>query len=188
MESTVVVGAGSAGERGDHVEAGASLFVQVYDQLYAIAASALRRERRGHTLQPTALVHEVYLRLGEQPTRWNDTAHFLAVASAAIRRVLVDHARARLTLKRGSCDQRVVPSGESAGTGQRWDDWVDLDEALTRLEALDARRGRVVALKVFGGMTNDRIAQLLCVSRATVANDWTFARAWLSRELGADGR
>lgn len=162
----------------------AELFATVYEQLRAVAAAALSRERAGHTLQPTALVHEAFLRLqGQTRAQWRGPEHFLSVASVAVRRVLIDHARARLAGKRTGPARRVVLSDDLAVEGGEWTRWIELDDALTRLSAVSPRQGRVVELKVFGGMTNDQIAASLSVSRATVASDWTVARAWMSREV-----
>jgi RNA polymerase sigma factor (TIGR02999 family) len=160
----------------------AALFVDVYERLHAMATAALGLERRGHTLQPTAIVHEVYLRLGAQERAvWNGSEHFLAVASVVVRRVLVDHARSRTAFKRGS-GQRGVALADSPEV-RSWEEWVDLDDALLALSRLNARQAKVAECKVFAGMTNEQIASVLDVSRATVANDWAFARAWLSREV-----
>jgi RNA polymerase sigma factor (TIGR02999 family) len=158
-------------------------FLVIYDHLYALASAAMRGERRGHTLQPTALVHEVFLRLSGRP-HWIDTdpAQFLATAAGAVRRVLIDHARRHRALKRGSECLRV-PLTDSDNAA-RADHWIDLDDSLRRLSAIDPRMGRIVEFKVFAGMTNDQIAAVLGISRATVANQWGAARAWLTREVG----
>jgi RNA polymerase sigma factor (TIGR02999 family) len=159
-----------------------ALFVDVYERLHSMATAALGYERCGHTLQPTAIVHEVYLRLGSQERAvWNGAEHFLAVACVVVRRVLVDHARSRTAFKRGS-GQRGVALADSAEV-KSWEEWVDLDDALLTLSRLNARQAKVAECKVFAGMTNEQIASVLDVSRATVANDWAFARAWLSREV-----
>jgi len=168
-----------------HEEAAARLFPIVYDELRRLAASALRRERADHTLQPTALVHEAFLRLVDVPdAHWHDRSHFVAIAARAMRRVLVDHARGRNALKRGSAEVRVplddvdVPSGESGDV-----DLVALDDVLERLAALDERQARIVELRFFGGLTVDETAALIGSSPRTVKRDWHMARAWLRREL-----
>jgi len=166
-------------------EAAIQLFPIVYDELRRLAASALRRERADHTLQPTALVHEAFLRLVDVPEdRWHDRAHFVAIAARAMRRVLVDHARGRMALKRGRADIHVpidevdVASSETGGV-----DLVVLDEALSRLAALDERQARIVELRFFGGLTVEETAALIGSSPRTVKRDWHMARAWLKREL-----
>lgn len=183
------------------------LFVLVYGELRALAAACLRHERAGHTLQPTALVHEVYLRLvNQQHANWNDRAHFLAVAAQAIRRILIDHARRRRTQSRqagangAACSLDVVLQAEAIGAAgggvgvtaapsSPIDDLslLELHDSLDRLAQLDARQGRVVEMKFFGGMTIEEIAHVLGVSIGTVKNDWRFARAWLQRELERGG-
>ena len=157
----------------------------VYDELRALAERSLRHERSGHTLQGTALVHEAYLKLVDQrQVRWQDRAHFFAVAAQLMRRILVDHARRHAAVKRGSgepplpLDQVDVPAAAAPLT-----DWLALDGALHRLEALDVRQARTVELRFFGGLTIEETAEVLQVSPATVKNDWTLARAWLFREL-----
>lgn len=145
-------------------------------------------ERGGHTLQPTALVHEAYLRLSQQRTEWESPSHFLAIAATAMRRVLVDHARARNTAKRGG---GAPTSADSAAAGlEAWLSLVDaidveaIDKALEKLAALDERQARVVEMRFFGGMEVAAVAAVLGVSERTVKSDWRVARAWLRRELG----
>ena len=163
----------------------------VYAELRRQARRALRREAAGHTLQPTALVHEAYLRLVDQrPDRWQGRAHFYGVAARCMRQVLVDAARTRRAAKRGGgahlitlsdADQLAVASasgGEAAG-----EDVLALDEALTRLAALDPEQARLVELRYFAGLTIDDTAATLGVSPATVSREWTVARRWLRREL-----
>lgn len=172
----------AAGDR----DAAASLFAIVYDELRRLAASALRRERPDHTLQPTALVHEAYLRLADEPdARWENRAHFLAVAAQAMRRILVDHARGRNALKRGSGESLRPLEGidvEAAGADATIDLLV-LDEALARLASLDARQARVVELRFFGGLTVEETAAVTGLSERTVKREWQMARAWLRREM-----
>jgi RNA polymerase sigma-70 factor (ECF subfamily) len=157
----------------------------VYNELHDIAGRHLRRERPGHTLQPTALVHEAYLRLvGGKGLSATSRVHFLRAASRAMRQALVDHARARLALKRGSGLQITLDEG-LAGREEPIIDMLALDDALVRLAAAEPRWAQVVELKFFSGLDVPDIAQALGVSSATVKRDWQFARAWLARELGA---
>ena len=155
-------------------------------ELRDIAAGLLRRERPGHTLQPTALVNEAWLRMGGGESRdYADRVHFFATAAQVMRRVLVDHARARAAGKRGGDWTRVTLDDVAAGTtGPADADVIALHEALERLHALSERQARVVELRWFGGLTLDETASELSVSTGTVENDWAFARAWLKRELG----
>jgi RNA polymerase sigma factor (TIGR02999 family) len=173
-----------AWEQGDD-EALRRVATLVYDDLRAIAAARLRGERSGHTLQPTALVHEAYLRLSEQRRRqWKERRQFFAVASRVMRQVLVDHARARQAAKRGGEATRieVTALGEIAAPAEVFD-VLPLDEALTRLAALQPRLARVVELRFFGGLEVEETAALLDCSPRTVKRDWALARAWLVREL-----
>lgn len=155
----------------------------VYGELRRIAARHMRSERRDHTLQTTALVHEAYRRLVDQNrAEWRNRAQFFAVAARMMRRVLVDHARRRSAKRRGSTlvaleDRDVAAADKSA-------DVVALDEALTRLAAFDPRKSRVVELRIFGGMTIEETAEALGVSTTTVKNDYRTALAWLRREMG----
>lgn len=170
---------------GDGDEAAASdLLPLVYDELRKLADAYMRQERRDHTLQPTALVHEAYLRLVDQTrVRWQDRTHFFAVAATCMRRILVNHARDRKRLKRGGGAHRITLR-DLADTGVVGDaELVDLDEALTRLEQFDTRKVRVVELRFFAGLNVDQTAELLDVSAVTVKRDWDFARAWLLNEL-----
>jgi RNA polymerase sigma factor (TIGR02999 family) len=159
----------------------------VYDELRALAARHLRREPINHTLQPTAIVNEAYLRMVDQ-TRvdWKNRAHFLAVAATAIRRVLIDHARKRNSAKRGENWQRVTLGDVADGEPAARLDLLALDDALTELERLSERQCRVVQLRFFGGLTNEEIAHVLGISRSTVVDDWTVAKAWLLSELSVD--
>lgn len=167
-----------------HDGRGDALSGEEYDLLRRIAADYLRRERPGHTLQPTALVNEAILRLGDgDGPRWNDRRHFVATAARAMRRVLVDYARARLADKRGGGVPRALDV-EAVGAGEG--DAVDLlalDEALSRLDTLHERQARVVELRFFAGFTVAETAEHLGVSERTVELDWSVARAWLKREL-----
>lgn len=158
-----------------------------YDELRALAASWFRRQASDHTLQPTALVHEAYLRLMKLPDpQWRDKTHFFAVASVAMRRILVDHARHRGTRKRGGSGATRITLDEAAAieaSGSSVVDVLELDAALSRLEKLDPRQGRIVELRFFGGMDVEEIAKALGVSSRTVKLDWGMARAWLSQQL-----
>jgi RNA polymerase sigma factor (TIGR02999 family) len=153
----------------------------VYDQLRRIARAYLRRERAGHTLQPTALVHEAYLRLVDQrELDWRNRAQFVSLAAVMMRRILVNHARDRAAAKRGGDARRVsVSLAAEALQGQQDVDLMALHDALDRLAAVDERRAHIVELKFFGGLTIDEIAAALDCAPATVERDWKFARAWL---------
>ena len=172
-------------DRGDPA-ALARLLPLVYDELRHLADSFLRRERAGHTLQPTALVHEAYLRLVDQPLRLENRAHFFGVAAQAMRCILVDHARARLAAKRGGGGQRLALEDAAGLSDERELDLVALDDALRSLSALDPQQSRVVELRFFGGLTIEETAAVLRVSPATVKRDWQTARAWLHREIKKD--
>jgi RNA polymerase sigma factor (TIGR02999 family) len=160
----------------------------VYDQLHRLADRQLRRERQGHTLQPTAVVHEIYLRLVDQRrATWQSRAQFFAVAAGMMRRVLVDHARGRRAAKRGGFAQHVALEDIDAGIDPPSVDLVDLDDALGKLERLDADQARIVELRFFGGLTVEETAEVVRSSPATVKRDWHSAKAWLYRELGGIG-
>ena len=162
------------------------LFVLVYEELRRRAGVQFRRERQGHTLRPTALVHEAYLRLmGQDRVKWQNRAQFFAIASEMMRRVLVDHARERKAAKREGSAVRVALEDDVATTRAREVDLIALDGALDELAAMDPRQGRVVELRFFGGLDLAEIAEILDVSRATVDRDWRFARTWLYRRLAA---
>ena len=156
----------------------------IYAELRRIASRRLRRERPGHTLQPTALVHEAYFKLIEAPElEWRDRAHFFAVAARVMRHVLVDHARAHQAGKRGGA-LRKVPIDNLAAPGVSTDiDLLALEEALGRLGDFDPQQSRVVELRYFGGLTIEETAEVIGVSIATVKREWMMARAWLRREL-----
>jgi RNA polymerase sigma factor (TIGR02999 family) len=176
---------------GGNREAPARLMPLVYDELRRLADHYLRQERPDHTLQPTALVHEAYLRLIDQ-TRvdWQNRAHFFGVAAQLMRRILVDHARRHRASKRGGFRQKLTLD-EAVDYSQTRDvDLVKLDDALTALAKFDARQSRVVELRFFGGLTIEETAEAIGVSPATVKVDWSMAKAWLRREIGggdADG-
>ena len=163
------------------------LLPRVYDELRRIARARLRHERTDHTLAPTDLVHEAFLKLVPfQGVDWKDRAHFFAIASRAMRNVLVDHAMRRSAAKRGG-GSTTLTLGEhgAAATETSLDDLIALSDALERLERLDPRQARVVECRFFGGLSLDETAEALHIAPATVSRDWTFARAWLHRELAA---
>jgi RNA polymerase sigma factor (TIGR02999 family) len=176
----------SAGDRGavEHI------LPLVYDELRAIAARHMRRERAGHTLQATALVHDAFLKLVDQTrVQWQDRAHFFAIASQAMRRILVDHARAHVAGKRGagavhvSADETLVLPERGA---LPLEDVLAIDEALTELAAFDAQQARVVELRYFAGLTVEEAAEVLRISPATLKREWALARAWLHRRLSGE--
>jgi RNA polymerase sigma factor (TIGR02999 family) len=161
------------------------LFAVIHPELRRIASRFLHDERRDHTLEPNALVNELYLRLlGGQPVVYQDRSHFFAIAAQTMRRILIDHARARVAGKRGGAQQRVSLSavdGFDPLSGH--DDVLALDQVLTRLEKADPRAARVVELRFFGGLSEDEVAEVLGVSAITVKRDWKVARAWLIGRL-----
>jgi RNA polymerase sigma-70 factor (ECF subfamily) len=157
----------------------------IHGELRGLAAACLRRERRDHTLQPTALVHEAYLRLVDQTqVQCQNRAQFFAIAANLMRHILVDHARHHLAAKRGGGNKAAVEE-EAGMVAERGVDFVALDEALDQLAQLDPRQSRIVELRFFGGMIEDEIAEVLGVSAITVKRDWRIARAFLHRRLGA---
>jgi RNA polymerase sigma factor (TIGR02999 family) len=157
----------------------------IYAELHRLARGYMRRERPGHTLQTTALINEAYLRLiGQTRTDWRSRAQFFGMAAQFMRRILVDHARARHSAKRQGAGPAPVSLDEAAVFApERAPALMALDEALDRLGALDPRKARVVELRYFGGLTVDETADLLNVSGVTVMRDWSLAKAWLQREL-----
>ena len=160
------------------------LMAAVYDELRRLAAYHLRAERDGHTLQPTALVHEAYLRLCDAPNvMWETRAHFLALAARVMRNILVDHARARNTGKRAGRKAQVELDQALAVAAAQEVDLVELDEALEQLAAVDPDLCRVVELRCFGGLTVPETAEVMGVSPATVDREWATARAWLRQRL-----
>jgi RNA polymerase sigma-70 factor, ECF subfamily len=157
----------------------------LYPELRRLAGSLMRRERADHTLQPTALVGEAFLRLVDQTkTDWKDRAHFLGIAARVMRQVLVDHARRHAAAKRGAGVQRVTFDDAAGVSGGQVVDLLVVNDALERLAALDERGARVVEMRVFAGLTIEEIAHVLGVSKRTVDADWAMARLWLARELG----
>jgi RNA polymerase sigma factor (TIGR02999 family) len=172
-------------EGGDGAEeARSALFVRLYDDLRQVARRLMREEREDHTLRPTALVHEVYIKLsGLKDPVFENRAHFFGVAARAMRQILVDYAREHSAQKRGAGLKRVtLEEALKAGSTPTYD-ILDLDAALDKLMRLDARAARVAEMRAFAGMTVDEVAQALGVSPRTVDGDWAVARLWLSREL-----
>jgi RNA polymerase sigma factor (TIGR02999 family) len=164
-----------------------ALAEMVYGELRAIAGNHMRHERRGHTLQTTALVNEAYLRLvRDQAMDWQGRAHFFATASIVMRRILVDYARQRSADKRPAANLRVELHDWQATSRPRTEEMLILDEALTRLAEMDARQARIVEMRYFGGLTEEEAAEVLGISVRTVKRDWTSARAWLQVQLGGE--
>lgn len=160
----------------------------VYQELHRLGSQYLSREATGHTLQPTALVHEAYLRLVDQRrVDWRNRAQFLGLAASMMRRILVNHARDRAARKRGANAERVSLSLVESPSGRPDVELIALEDALHRLAAHDERKGRVVELKYFGGLTIEEIAEVLQVSGATVEREWAFARAWLYDAIEGSG-
>jgi RNA polymerase sigma factor (TIGR02999 family) len=174
-------------EQGD-AHASAQLLPLVYEELRRLAADKLKQERPGQTLQATALVHEAYLRLvdREQIQRWDSRGHFFAAAAEAMRRILVEQARRKGRLKRGRDHKRVHLSGLELPAQGATDDLVALDEALTKLARKHPQKAELVKLRYFAGFTVAEAAQVLGISTTTADRHWTYARAWLFRELASD--
>jgi len=172
--------------QGDHAAVD-QLFQVAYDQLRRLAVKYLSRERKSHTLQPTALVHEAYLKLIDQ-TRvdWQGRTHFFAIGAQAMRRILVDHARAHEAAKRGGGRQRVTLDERLIGDSQRSQDVLALEDSLVKLAELDPRQARMVELRFFGGLTVEEVAEVLGMSKRSVEREWTMVRSWLRRELSED--
>jgi RNA polymerase sigma factor (TIGR02999 family) len=160
------------------------LFHMIYDDLHRVAARYMGREKPGHTLQATALVHEAYIRLvGIERVQWQDRAHFLAVAARVMRRILVDSARAHLYQKRGGGAQMLQLDEAIFVSQQHGPDLVALDDALSALANIDERKSQVVELRFFGGLNAEETAETLGVSTDTVLRDWKMAKVWLLREI-----
>ncbi len=177
---TLLLHAAASGER-DSLDA---LMAAIYQDMRRLAVSHLNGERRDHTLQPTALVHEAYLKLVDQrKTDWNDRIHFFAVASRIIRRILIDHARAHMAEKRGGAATRLRIDEHDVPGPARDVDLLALDEAMQELAAIDEQQARIVELRFFGGCSVDEVAELLKIGKRTVDRDWQAARAWLMVRL-----
>jgi RNA polymerase sigma factor (TIGR02999 family) len=165
-----------------------ALLPLIYDELRSLAANYLRRERSNHTLQPTALVHEAYLRLVDQTrVNWQNRAHFFGVAAQMMRRILVDHARAHGAVKRGADFQKLSLDENIDKAVERSHELVALDEALRELAEMDEKKSRIVELRYFGGLSVEETAEVLGLSPVTVKRHWRMAKAWLSRRLKAEG-
>jgi len=164
------------------------LLPEVYDELRKLARARLARERQAHqTLQPTALVHEAYVRISEQPRLWNRRGHFFAAAAIAMRRILVERARHYQRIKHGAGAEQVELDESMLRADPGLTDVIAIDEALKQLEETDPRKARIVTLRYFAGLSIEETAKALDLSPATVKNEWTFARAWLFRALGSPG-
>ena len=157
----------------------------VYEELRSLASRFMRREDADHSLEPTEVVNEAYLRLVNiERVKWQGKTHFLAVGARAMRRILVDHARRKLSKKRGERPQRVELTEELQITAERDTDVLALEDALERLEMLDPRQARIVELRFYGGLTVLEVAEVMDLSKRTVGREWGMVRAWLRRELG----
>lgn len=174
----------NAADSGDALAA-SRLYDLVYGELKLLAAANMRRESSGHTLQPTALVNEAYLRLRPTEISWANRRHFFGAAAEAMRRILVDHARRKSAQKRGDGLERVTLADLDVAAPEPEIDVLALDEALTALKAEDPRLEQVVTLRYFAGMSIEQVAEALGLSPATVKRDWTFARAWLQEHMTA---
>jgi RNA polymerase sigma factor (TIGR02999 family) len=189
-EVTLLLAKVSAGDG----EASSRLIALVYAELRAMAGHCMRRERPDHTLQATALVHEVYLRMaGDDAIQWQNRAHFFGIAARVMRRVLLDYAREHRAKKRGGGGNRVTLVDGLLVTEDHLEDVLILDESLKKLEAVDPQQSRLVELRFFAGMTVEETAEVLGISTATVKREWSHAKAWLGREMegktrGMDGK
>lgn len=185
QEVTTLVTMSQAGDAG----AGQRLMEAVYEELRRLAGAYLAHQNAGHTLQPTALVHEAFIKLIDHDhAKWNGRAHFFAVAAKAMRHILVDHARARKADKRGGDWARVTLDAAVMHVGgDRGVDTLVVNEALEELSRLDERQARIIELRFFGGLAVEEVAELLGVSKSTVEAEWRMARAWLSKRLGDAG-
>jgi RNA polymerase sigma-70 factor, ECF subfamily len=172
-----------------HVESGNRttsdrLFAAVYQQLRNLAGQFFRREPKGNTLQPTALVHEAYLKLVDQKhVDWKGQTHFFAIAAQAMRRILVDHARRRGATKRGGDRHRIALHDDLVSASNRDEDLLSLDNALTKLMKLDPRQAQMTELRFYGGLSVAEVAKVMGISTRSVEREWTMVRAWLRREL-----
>lgn len=163
------------------------LYPLVYDELHRLARRYMSRERKGHTLQTTALINEAYVRLVGQKVNWANRSHFFAISAQIMRRILIDHARRHAYAKRGGGAQQVSLEEAATVTPDQSAELIRLDEALTSLAEMDPRRSQVVELRYFGGLNNEEIAGVLNVSENTVTRDWNMARAWLYQQLTGSG-
>ncbi len=180
---TLLLHAAASGDRRD-LDA---LMTAVYQDMRRLAMSHMDQERQNHTLQPTALVHEAYVKLLDQhSTDWKDRLHFFSIASRIIRRILIDHARSTAAAKRGGSITRISIGDHDIGVPQRDIDLLALDEAMTELAQLDEQQARIVELRYFGGCTIEEIAELLDLGKRSVDRKWHAARAWLFERLRDD--
>lgn len=191
-EATEITRLLDAASRGQ-AQATEQLLPLVYDELRRVASGLMSRERPGQTLQPTALVHEAYMRLlGSQPLTWQNRAHFFGAAATAMRRILIDRARhvKAARVKAVSADTDALVSADDFGAGQDADELIALDEALVELAARDQRQHDVVMLRYFAGLTIEQTAEALSISTGTVKSEWSYARAWLLHQIEkrTDGR
>ena len=172
---------------GGEKDAAEQLMPLVFDELHELARRMLRRESPGHTLQPTALVHEAYLRMvGHSEIDWKGKTHFFAIGARNMRRILVDHARHKKRQKRGGEMTRIPLTDELCVSNRRDEDVLAIEDALNKLAKLDPRQAQIVELRFYGGLTVEEVAEVLGVSKRTVESDWTIVRAWLRRELSAE--
>jgi RNA polymerase sigma factor (TIGR02999 family) len=169
---------------GDH-NAADELLPLVYEELRKVAARLMRAERPGHTLSPTALVHEAYVRLAGADIPWQDRAHFFALTATLMRRILVDHAKQRGRQKRGGGAEEISLDSAVAISEDMDDRLVLIDEALSKLSTIDGRKGRIIELLFFGGLTYDETAEVMKLSPATLHREMKFAKAWILREVAA---
>jgi RNA polymerase sigma factor (TIGR02999 family) len=170
--------------KGGNRQAQSELIPLVYDELRRLARRYMRTERPEHTLQPTALVHEAYLKLVDEPSiDWQGRAHFFAVAARLMRRILVDHARAHRAVKRGGIEPKIVLEEDLVFAEEKADQLVELDGALDQLAEQDPRQAQIVEMRFFGGLSVEETAEVLEISPRTVKRDWTVARAWLYEEI-----
>jgi RNA polymerase sigma factor (TIGR02999 family) len=177
---TQLLGTFKPGDR----HAGEQLFKDVYTELRALATRYLRRERKSHTLQPTALVHEAYLKLvGHTSVDWQGRAHFFAFAAQAMRQILVDHARRHRAEKRGGDRHRITLDDNMVIESNRDVDLLALEDALAKLTKLDPRQAQMIELRFFGGLSIEEVAKVMGTSKRSVEREWTMVRAWLRREL-----
>jgi RNA polymerase sigma factor (TIGR02999 family) len=171
---------------GGRADAESRLLSLVYPELKQIARRYLRLERPGHTMSVTDLVHETYLKMGNGDAACQDRTHFFRLAALAMRRILVDHARAHRTKKRGEGEFHFTFDDALFLAAERCDDFLEIDEALEKLGVIDARKARVVELRFFGGLTIQEIAETIGLDARTIKRDWRFAQAWLRRELSSN--
>ncbi len=163
------------------------LMPEVYDRMRGLARSMLDRESPNHTLQPTALVNEVYMKMVDQKrVDWRGKSHFFAIGAKVMRRILVDHARTKKRHKRGGQWQRIPLADEMRVSNRNDEDVLAIEEALEKLSQVDPRQAEIVELRFFGGLTVQEVAEVLSVSKRTIEAEWTMARAWLRRELSGD--